>query len=295
MTVNNHFLYVLTIMIWGTSWYAIKFQLGVVPVDVSIFYRFFLAGSIIMIFCSLRRLNLNFNRYDHGFFLVQGLFLFSMNYVLFYQATFVLTSGLIAVIFTSMLIFNTLNSALLFNTSINLWFVVAALMGIAGISMIFFPEFKKLHFDQATIYAVVLSFAGSFSASLGNMVSIRNQQKGIPVLQANAWGMLYGSIITGIYALGRGSEFSIDLSPGYIISLLYLSLLGTVIAFWSYLTLLGRIGAGSAAYVTVIFPIVALLISTVFENYQWSLMALAGVIISFAGNVFMLKARRLNT
>jgi drug/metabolite transporter (DMT)-like permease len=282
-------------MIWGTSWYAIKFQLGVVPADVSIFYRFFLAGSIIMIICRLKHLNLKFNRYDHGFFLIQGFFLFSLNYVLFYQSTFVLTTGLIAVIFTSMLIFNTLNSAIIFRTSISQWFVVAAFLGITGISLIFLPEFQKLNFDKVTIYAVALAFAGSFSASLGNMVSIRNQRHSIPVLQANAWGMLYGSMLTCLYALGRGSAFTIDFSPDYIISLLYLSLLGTVVAFWSYLTLLGRIGAGNAAYVTVIFPIVALIISTFFENYQWSLMALAGVIISFAGNLLVLKARRMNT
>lgn len=293
--LSNHFLYALTILIWGTSWYAIKFQLGVVSADVSVAYRFMLAGVIMLCFCVFKGLNLKFELKDHGFFLVQGFFLFSLNYILFYQSTFVLTTGLIAVIFTSMLVFNTINSAVLFNTSITGWFVLAALLGITGICLIFLPELRKLNFDKVTLYAVLLAFAGSFSASLGNMASMRNQRCGIPVLQANTWGMMYGSVLTCVYALGQDSEFNFDFSPGYIISLIYLSLMASVIAFWSYLTLLGRIGAGNAAYATVIFPIVALIISTVFESYQWSVMAMAGVIISLSGNLLVLRELRIKS
>lgn len=290
--MSNQFLYTLTVLIWGTSWYAIKFQLGVVSADVSVAYRFILAAAIMLCFCRLRGLNLKFELTDHGFFLLQGLFLFSLNYILFYHSTFVITTGLIAVIFTSMLIFNTINSAVLFKTTITAWFIVAATMGIAGICLIFLPEIQKLNFDNATLYAVLLAFAGSYSASLGNMASMRNQRHGIPVIQANTWGMIYGSVMTCIYAMGRGSAFNFDFSAGYILSLFYLSSLASVVAFWSYLTLLGRIGAGNAAYATVIFPIVALIISTLFENYEWSLTALAGVIISLSGNLLVLKDTR---
>lgn len=293
--MSNQSLYSLTILIWGTSWYVIKFQLGVVSADISVAYRFMLAGAIMLCICKFKGLTLKFKLTSHGFFLIQGLFLFSLNYILFYQSTFVLTTGLIAVIFTSMLIFNTINSAVLFNTSISGGFILAAVLGMTGISLIFFPELQKLNFDKVTMYAVLLAFAGSYSASLGNMASIRNYRHGIPVLQANTWGMIYGSILTCVYALARGSEFNFDFSPGYIISLAYLSLMGTVVAFWSYLTLLGRIGAGNAAYATVIFPIVALIISTVFENYQWSVMAVAGVIISLAGNLLVLRELRIKS
>ncbi len=290
--VSNLFLYMLTILIWGTSWYAIKFQLGVVSTDISVAYRFFLAGMVMLCFCKFKRLNLKFKLSDHGFFLIQGFFLFSFNYLLFYQSTSVLTTGLIAVIFTSMLIFNTINSAVFFHSAISGLFFLAAIMGISGICLIFLPELQKLNFDKATTFAVLLAFAGSFSASLGNMASMRSQRHGIPVIQANTWGMIYGSILTCIYSIGQGSDFNFDFSAGYIISLIYLSMFASVIAFWSYLTLLGRIGAGNAAYVTVIFPIVALIISTVFENYQWSLLALAGVVLSLAGNLLLLSGPR---
>ena len=242
--------------------------------------------------CKFKGLSLKFKLGDHGFFIIQGLFLFSLNYLLFYESTFVLTTGLIAVIFTSMLIFNTLNSAILFKTPVSGAFVFAAFLGIMGISLIFLPELQKLHFSKTTVYAVLLAFAGSFSASLGNMASMRNQRRGIPVLPANTWGMIYGSSATCIYAYTRGSEFNFDFSYPYILSLIYLSVLGTVVAFWSYLTLLGRIGAGNAAYATVVFPIVALVISTLFENYQWSLIALTGVIISLTGNLLVLRQSR---
>ncbi len=287
--MNNFALYALTVLIWGTTWYVIKFQLGVVPADVSVAYRFLLAGLAMLFYCLFKGLKLDFSAKDHLFFLIQGFFLFCLNYLLFYQSTFVLTTGLIAVVFTSMLIFNTINSAILFKTPVSKSFLLAAFLGISGISLIFLPELKKLNFEQATLYALLLAIGGSYSASLGNMASLRNQRKNIPVIQANTWGMLYGGLLCCFYVLISGVTFTFDFSASYIISLLYLSLFGSVIAFWSYLTLLGRIGAGNAAYATVLFPIVALFISTVFENYQWSLMAVLGVIISLAGNILILK------
>lgn len=287
--MSNLFLYVLTVVVWGTTWYVIKFQLGVVPADVSVAYRFVLAGLIMLSFCLIKGLKLRFSIKDHGFFLIQGFFLFCLNYILFYQSTFVLTTGLIAVVFTSMLIFNNINSAIFFKTKTSFSTMLAALLGIFGIGLIFWPELDKLNFDHATIYALLLAVAGSFSASLGNMASMRNQQHKIPVIQANTWSMFYGGGLTSLYAFTSGVTFSFDFSFSYISSLIYLSLFGSVIAFWSYLTLLGRIGAGKAAYATVLFPIVALLISTIFENYQWSLMAFAGVLISLVGNILILK------
>jgi len=242
-----------------------------------------------LFYCLFRGLQLGFSVKDHLFFLLQGLFLFCLNYLLFYQSTYVLTTGLIAVVFTSMLIFNTVNSAVVFKSSVSKSFLLAAVLGITGISLIFWPELQKLNFEKATLYALLLAIAGSYSASLGNMVSLRNQQKNIPVIQANTWSMLYGGMLSCLYVIATGVRFTFDFSAAYIISLLYLSIFGSVIAFWSYLTLLGRIGAGKAAYATVLFPIVALLISTVFENYQWSLMAGLGVIISVAGNILILK------
>ena len=289
--MNNHSLYILTILIWGTTWYVIKFQLGVVAPEVSVAYRFLLAGAIMFCYCFFKQTNLVFPARDHLFFMIQGFFLFSLNYMLFYHSTFILTTGLIAVIFTSMLIFNTINSAILFKTPISSTFILAALLGVLGIVLIFMPELQKLNFGKATLYALFLAFAGSYSASLGNMASMRNQRQQIPVLQANTWGMLYGSVLTCLYAYFSNLNFNFDFSAVYIFSLVYLALFGTVIAFWSYLTLLGRIGAGNAAYATVLFPIVALLISTVFEDYQWSLMAVLGVLISLTGNILLLKKK----
>ena len=287
--INNFTLYSLTVLIWGTTWYVIKFQLGVVEPDVSVAYRFLLASVIMLVYCLVRNLKLRFSVFEHVFFLVQGFFLFCLNYILFYLAAVELTTGLIAVVFSGMLIFNTFNSALVFKTPITGSILLAALMGMTGITLIFLPELKSLSQTDKTLFALALSVAGTYSASVGNMVSIRNQRRQLPVLQANAWGMLYGALFTCVFAWMNGSAFVFDFRPAYIISLVYLSIFGSVIAFWCYLTLLGRIGAGNAAYATVLFPIVALLISTVFEGYQWSLLVFIGVLVSIAGNIIVLR------
>ena len=143
-----------------------------------------------------------------------------------------------------------------------------------------------------TIIGAAFSLSGALMASFGNMVSHRAQGQGIPVLQANAWGMAYGAATMAVFTLFSQVPFTYDPAPEYTISLLYLSIFGSILAFGSYLTLVGRIGADKAAYAAVLFPVIALGISTLFENYQWTSRAVFGFALVLLGNYIVLSRRR---
>lgn len=289
MLTSTPALYIATVLIWGSSWFVIHFQLGVVAPAVSIVYRFALAAIILLAYCGLSGKPMRFSLRDHCFIALQGLFLFSLNYLIFYWATPLVTTGLIAVIFSMIVFMNIVNSALFFRQRVQRKVVMGALLGLLGVSFVFWPELAQLRESGSALLGLGLSLLGTFIASLGNMASVRNQANSVPVLQGNAFGMLYGSIFLTAFALVGGAEFNYDFRWTYSASLIYVSLFATILGFSAYLTLLGRIGADRAAYTTVLFPIVALSISTVFEGYQWSLPALFGIVLVVAGNVLIVK------
>jgi drug/metabolite transporter (DMT)-like permease len=288
MLTHSITLYLATVLIWGSTFYAIKFQLGDVPEMWSIAYRFGLAALLLWCWCLWRKLPLRFTRRQHGWMALQGLFLFCLNYLLIYLATSDLTSGLIAVVFSSIVLMNILNGALFFGRPVEMKTLLGALLGILGIAFVFWPELAGLESSSSAFLGLVLSIAGTYIASLGNMLSSKNQQQHLPVVQSNVFGMSYGALMMAILAMVQGIMPVFDTSLSFNLSLLYLSLFGSVLAFGAYLTLVGRIGPAKAAYTMVLFPIVALGISTIFENYHWSWFALIGVCIVAFGNLIIL-------
>jgi drug/metabolite transporter (DMT)-like permease len=290
--MTNLLLYATTVLIWGSTWLVITFQLGEVNPILSVAYRFTLASLILLIYSGLRKLNLRFTARQHLYFGLQGLLLFSMNYLLVYLAEQRLTSGLVAVIFSMLVFLNILMGALFLGTPVRGNVVVGAIIGLAGISLVFMPELRAFSLHDNGFVGLVLSVGGTLFASMGNIVSARNQREGLPVIQTNAFGMGYGALLMFIIALVRGIPFNFETTPSYVLSLTYLSVFGSVIAFSAYLTLLGRIGADRAGYASLLFPIVALGLSTIFEGYQWSIPALAGVLLVVGGNFLVLRMRK---
>jgi drug/metabolite transporter (DMT)-like permease len=279
-------LYLTTVLIWGSTFFAIRFQLGGVAEEVSVVYRFTLAALIILAYCAAR--GRRFSAPEHGWMALQGLLLFGANYLLVYLATSLLTSGLIALLFSSIIVMNIVLAALLFRRRIEPPVVAGALLGLGGIGLVFWPELVLLDPSADALRGMALALLGTLVASFGNMVSLRNQGAGLPVVQSNGYGMAYGALLMALWAAGRELPFAFDLSAGYLLSLAYLALFGSVLAFGSYLTLLGRIGPGRAAYAMVLFPLVALLLSTLFEEYHWSATAFAGMLLVVVGNVLAL-------
>jgi drug/metabolite transporter (DMT)-like permease len=290
--MKNLFLYVLTVVIWGSTWYAITLQLTGIPTQVSVAYRFALATLILFVWCWLRRVSLRFSRKEHSLLLLLGLTLFSTNYVLFYEAEKHLVSGSVAIIFSLLVVFNIFNSWLFFRTKPDRQVVAGAMLGLLGIVLTFWPDLHNLSTGWQSVWGIVLSLAATFTASLGNLVSAQLQKRLIPIVPANAFGMLYGTLALLAYAVFSGAKFSFDPSLRYVGSLVYLALFGSVIAFGAYLTLIGRIGADRAAYTSILFPVVALILSALLEHYRVTLSAAIGIGCILAGNALVLLRRR---
>jgi drug/metabolite transporter (DMT)-like permease len=288
-SAQNVLLYVVTILIWGSSWLAIKFQLGVVDPMVSVAYRFLLASGISWIYCRYSGLQLSFRLRDHGFMFLQGVSLFALNYWLFYISELTLTSGLAAVIFSTIVVMNMLNGVIFLKNRLELRVLIGAVLGLSGIILIFWPEVSDFETGSENLFAAALAVLATFLASLGNIASARNQREGIPVVQSNTYGMTYGAMLMLVLAWSTGHEFNFEFTVSYVSSLVFLSVFASIIAFWSYLTLLGRVGVERAAYATLIFPLVALGISTIFEGYQWTAYAVIGIVLILGGNLLILK------
>ena len=281
-------LYAVTVCIWGSTWLGIKFQLGDVDPLVSVIYRFCAATLLLFAWCGLRRLKMRFGLRDHLFIALQGACLFGINYWLVYLAEVHLTSGIVAVVFSTIVFWNILNGRIFLKAPIRANVVCGAVLGIVGIGLVFWSELSGFSLDDAGFKGFALSVAATLMASFGNILSARNQRHGLPVVQTNAYGMAYGVLSLLAAALVAGKTFGFDSSPAYILSLSYLALFGSVVAFGCYLTLVGRIGADRAAYASLLFPIIALIISTLFEDYRWSLPAIVGVAVILAGNALAL-------
>ena len=282
-------LFASTVFIWGSTWYAIKFQLGVVDPLVSVAWRFFAASALIFLVCRLIGVSLRLTGVQHRWAVLQGISLFGLNYCLFYIATGYLTTGLIAVSFSTMVIWNILGAGLWFKSQVPIQVVVGACVGFCGVVLLFMPDVFDLTYGPVEIGAIFLCFLATLCASFGNLVNARNQNAGIGLWQGNAWGMLYGAIATLGMAIGLGKPLAFDFSWPYVTSLAYLVVFGSVAAFGAYLALLHRAGPEKAAFASLLFPVVALAISTVFENYQWSVEAVLGVALILGGNRLALK------
>jgi drug/metabolite transporter (DMT)-like permease len=289
----NLLFYSGVILIWGTTWFAILFQLGEVDPLISIIYRFAIAAVILMIYCLATGKKMRFPLRDHLFMALMGVLLFSLNYWLFYVAELYLASGLVAVIFSTMVIWNILFGALFIGTPVRPKVAVGAVLGMTGICLVFWPELASFKLSDKGVVGLLLSLAATVSASLGNITSARNQMEGIPVVQANALGMSYGTILMVLTALFTGKEFTFQATVPYVASLLYLALFGSVFAFGMYLTLIGRIGADRAAYTTLLFPLVALSLSMLFEGYRGSVGVLIGIGLILMGNFLVLKKKEV--
>ncbi len=287
--MKNFILFSASAIIWGSTWLAIKFQLGLVDPIISVSYRFILASFILLLFCRISGLNLKYNVKEHLFFALQGFFLFGINYWLVYLAEVHLPSGLVAVIFSMIIFFNIFNGAIFIGSPIRVRVIAGAALGIVGIGLVFKQELLSFSLSSDNSLALVIAGLGALTASLGNITSVHNQKINLPVIQTNAFGMMYGALFMLIISLLMGIHFSFEISYAYIGSLLYLSIFGSIIAFTCYLTLLGKIGADKAAYVTLIIPVIALILSTIFEEYTWTLYAFVGVALILIGNMLVFK------
>lgn len=285
----NILLYISVVFIWGTTWIGIHWQAGDVPIVLSVFYRFALAGIIFLptlyFLGKLQRVQSK----DHIFFFLQGLCLFSVNFLCFYTASLYLVSGIVSVVFASATLFNAFNQWLIWKKRPPVTIYFSSILGIAGLLMLFWEQVFQSQFNDASLIGVAYALLGTYCFSLGNMITLRHSACGIEPWTSTAYGMIYGAVILLMIVLFSGVDWVWDSRPIYWGSLLYLVIPGSILGFTAYLSLVGRIGANQAAYSTVLFPIVALTISTFVENYTWDIFAVAGLVFILLGVLLALK------
>ncbi len=292
MSSSDLALYALVVLVWGTSWIGMRWQVGVVAPEVSVLWRFALAFPLMFAWVAIAGQPLRHPLSSHAYFAAMGATMFSLNLVLFYTASLYITTGLMAVVFSIASIFNLVLSAIFIGQRIRMTMVVAGVVGLAGVALMFLPEISQHELSGRALMGLGISMLATLCFCSGNIVSAAAQRRGIPVLPGTAWGMLYGTGILAVISIARGHPLIIEWSFRYIASLLWLAIVASVIAFTAFLTLIGRTSAARAGYMTILFPVVALVVSTFAENYRWSPLAVLGLILVISGNVMVLRGAR---
>ena len=289
--MNNFFLFIITLFCWSPTWYVIKFQLGYVDPLVSVFYRFLMAAIIIFVYLIYKNKNLKFSLNQHLWFLIFGICLYYLNYVFFYLSNTYLISAFPAIVFSTVVIMNILGEGFYFKKKPSLKTLIGATIGMIGIIIIFNDEIFNFSLSNGTHVGLFLALLGTFSASTGNMVHQRNLNNNFSLIPTLAYSMLYGSLVTLLITQIKGTELLFEYTFSYIASLAYLSIVGSIFAFIFYLRLLEKVGAGRAGYVGVVMPVLALLISTVFENLEWQQDLIIGLPILIIGAVLVINQK----
>ena len=285
-------LFAIAALIWGSTWLAITFQLGVVEPEVSVVYRFALAAAILFVWCGARGQRLRFQPRTHAWLALQGSTLFGLNYVGVYLAERYVASGLVAVAFSTLVFVVPIGARLAFGTPVQARVAVGAMIGVVGIASMFLPELRVAAVGGTAALGVAYALGSTVIAAIGNLVTVRLQRDKVPTLSGTAWGMGYGALTAAALAWTGASPWTFDGSFAYVASLVYLSVFGSIIAFGTYFKLIEHVGANRASFTAVAIPVVAMALSTVFEGYRWTTTAALGAALAFAGNYLALTAKR---
>lgn len=277
-------LYTAVVLIWGSTWITIPYQLGDVAAELSVAYRFALASVLLFIFARTTGRSLRVPRDTYPFVIVLGAMTFSIGYLFIYHGTAYITSGLVAVVFSIIVVTNAFYEKMFFGVRVEARMLLATGLGLIGMVLVFWPEVAELSFQDDTIIGILLILASVFLTSFGTMAAIACGKRNLPVVTVNAHAMAWGALTSFIVALVLGRPLTFSTAPPYLMSLVYLAIFGSAIAFGSFLALMRTIGAARAAYSSVLYPVVALLLSTLFEGFRWTTPAVVGILLILTGN-----------
>ncbi|MDV2078131.1 DMT family transporter [Marinobacter xestospongiae] len=273
--------YGLTVLIWGLTWTAIRLQVETAAVDLAVFYRFVMASVVALgVLALLRRLP-RLSLRQHGWLVLQGLTLYSINFLLIYRAAETMTSGLLAVVFSLAALFNAFNGWVILRLRPTRRLYPAVALGVTGVALLFWHD---LSLGNATLSSLLFAMAGTFWFSLGNLISVKVRIAEVPLLPGNAWAMVYGAVFLGGWCLVQGVEWVVPTSTTFWGATAFLAIPGSIVAFYCYITVIQTLGADKAGYATVLFPVVALSVSTWLEGFEWTTPAIAGAALALLGN-----------
>jgi len=282
-------LFAVCVLTWGTTWHAITYQIGHTAPEVGVSLRFGLAGLLVLAFCALRGQSLRFPVRDHAMFALQGGFMYGVSYICVYHAEQHVPSGLVAVGYSASPLVSGIGALLLFGVSVTRGFVLGGLLGLAGVALIFWPEFGKAAGSEQTALGALFTVASVLLSTVGSLTASRNRERRLPFWPALGYGMVYGALASALIALAQGRSFALPMVASWWVSLLYLSLAGSVLTFACFLTLQDRLGPGPTGTIGVMTPLLALVVSLLFEGYRPDWLTAGGVALAMLGNVLMLR------
>ncbi len=290
-SVPTWVIYAATVLTGGLTWFATKFQIGTVSPEVSLAYRFFIAAVVLLAVAIKMRVSLKFGAIDHLRIAMLGFLVFFGSFSLIYLALAHLTSGLVALVFSMVLLLNVINSMIFLGRALEIRVVLGAMLGLSGLVLIFWPEVADFNITDTRTTAVLQMLVAAGLFSFGNMISARLQKDGVEVLPSTGLAMGYGAVFLSLLAFFAGKPFLFEHSWPYVVSLLYLALFGSVVGYVTYFIVVGRVGPERAAYALILTPALALLVSTLFEDFTWTGRGLLGISLVLLGNVVVLRKR----
>jgi drug/metabolite transporter (DMT)-like permease len=287
--LKNWHLFALCVLTWGTTWYAITLQVGLVAPEVGVALRFALAGTVVLGLCAAGGERLRFSRAEHLRLALQGMFLYGVSYVCVYHAERHVVSGLVAVGYSASPLVAGLGARAMFGVEVTGRFVLGGVLGLAGVALIFWPELSATGAGRDTLLGASFTVAAVLLSAIGSLGASRNRLHGLPFWPALGFGMLYGAAAGALLALAQGQSFATPAVFSWWFSLLYLALAGSVLTFACFLTLQERIGPGPTGSIGVMTPLLALAVSMAFEGFRPDAMTFAGAVLAVVGNVLMLR------
>ncbi len=290
--LKNWQLFALCVIVWSTTWHAITYQIAHVTPEIGIALRFALAGAAVLALCVVRREPLRFMRAQHLRLAFQGSFMYGVSYICVYHAERYVPSGLVAVGYSASPLVTGLGAHWFFKTRLTSRFITGGVLGLAGVALIFWPEFGATAGDRGTALGVLFTVSAVILSAVGSLTASRNHLHGLPFWPTLGFGMLYGAGIAAIIAVAVGGRFVAPPVASWWISLFYLALAGSVLTFACFLTLQRRLGPGPTSTVGVMTPLLALIVSMAFENFDPTVLTCAGAALAFFGNFMMLRHPR---
>jgi drug/metabolite transporter (DMT)-like permease len=285
--------FVVATLIWGTTWIVIRDQLGVVPPSWSVAYRFLVGATVMFAWGALRGEPLRLERGAWGFVAAFGVAQFVMNFNFVYRAEHYITSGLVAVVFALLLVPNALFGRIFLKQPVQGRFLLGSIVAITGVAMLILHEARAdPSSGGATLTGAALTIAGVLSASVANIMQGTPKARALPMTAMLAWGMLIGAIVDAGFATVTVGAPVFDWRWGYVAGILHLGVLASAVAFTAYFAVIRAVGPARAAYSGVLVPIIAMVISTLVEDYRWSLLSAAGGAVALAGLLIALSAKR---
>jgi len=292
LTPRSIAAFIFLALVWGSTWLVIKDQISEVPPAWSVVWRFILAATAMSAFALLRRERMRLTAREMAVAIAMGVYQFSLNFQLIYQSEHYLTSGLVAVVFALMIVPNAILARLVLGAALTRRFVAGSAIALAGIALLMLHEYRIAPPNSGVTTGVLLVTGAILSVSVGNLLQATQTARAVPVVSLMAWGMIWGVVASAAYAIVAVGAPVLDPRPAYLAGIAYLGLVGSALTFPLYSQLIRDWGPGPAAYNGVAVPVVAMILSTLFEGYQWSLLAGGGAVLAMAGLLVALSGRK---